>query len=1645
MDDAPDLIGFLAGFHELRSKPRPRYADERADVLWAHRLPRKAAGVRSPFVGGEPEPWLAVAKPPPPHPPSLGDDRLAPWLAGVDLADPEREPALRDAPAHPGEGNAAEVCEEEVAREAEAGGKPETSADDPCADWASGGEPAGGALEGEGREAVPAVAGATQATVEPYPRAEAEEALARWLAERWRPWAEEERRRRSHADLWRWLDRARRRLEEAPERYELVLAMGLLQWSEVRSPGVGEEGEEEDTGRGKEGATAVRRHLLVAPLELEFAAERGEIRLLSAGRFRLELDMLPAELRPRVEPSRLDRICEALEDDPGNVAPLAEFLNLIGNQLAPDAVIEPEQWEPPMVEGTQPHLCAAPAFVLWERRETGFAELCGQLWDAREALEQAGDAWRLLLGDVGADSPAADAPAEASAREVQRCYFPLPANEEQRRIAELLDRHPLVLVKGPPGTGKSQTIANLICHLLARGERVLITAHAPRALEVLRDKLPESLRPLCVAALGASREEQRILEESLGGILERADRDAPEALEREARRLEERLGALEAEQAEVINEQVALREAEVHPLELAGRYRGKPAEIARQLAEEAETLDWGLAVAADAPFPLSDSELDELAALLPDLAPRRGELAQDLGPDDLPDAPTFARWLQEAAAFEAQWDSDPLATLALSEIEALEEAVARLEVLAAPLEDHGGAFAKAVGDLMGGQAERWIALCAALRGARERAANPALEEVTWLETCERARLVKDLDIRIQHLEAGKWRGLGPLGPAPMRTTRHLLRSCRVAGRPPRTLEALRLLRDRLALEEELAGLCRDLGVEAPATWEGKRAWLASCGEALEPVLAFFGEGAGERLRDCAELRAALASTGGRLEARRRLEKAARQRRARDARAALRGLAERLAGAAAAEGAHPVVAELGLAVQEQSVESWERALDGRAALLAERRRLERAEELLAALEADCPGIGTRLWEFADQGKGQAHFVRLRDAWLHAATRARIRCLADPQRAQVLERRLAQIEEEIARTTTELVACRAWAAFLARFRGSVREDLVTWRNTLRRLGKGAGKHAAQHRRDVRRYMERCASAIAAWILPLWRVWQSARSEVGQFDTAIVDEASQASLEALLLFALARRVVVVGDDKQNSPEAVGVPEEKIQGLIRSHLRNHPHASEFRPDASLYDHADRIAPGRVVLRQHFRCVPEIIAFSNRLCYTEAPLIPLRQPEPDRLPPLTSVLVREGHCRGERSHLLNEPEAEALVVTLCRLVKDPRYRGKTFGVISLQGQAQAQYIERLLAERLDERVFAERRLRCGTPASFQGDERDVILLSMVIAPNKRFRALGSAADQRRYNVAMSRARDQVWLFHSVTLEQLNPDDLRAQLLRHFFDPGVAPEVLAEEKRLEEALMRDREAGLNPPYPYESWFEVDVALALLQRGFRVRSQVVEEPYRIDLVVEGDHARLAVECDGDEWHGADRYAADLARQRQLERAGWRFVRVRASSFYADRQAALEAVAEAAAALGIRPWGRRPAAPPEAEDTESAPLALAEEHSAGQSGVDCPAAPLAPAVGGAAGRPAGGGNGQILPDPRRVPRAQLEQALLHLLVVYAPVDRETLLRHYVTHCGEVERLGPRIRKTLEQALEHLVERRLVMRDGLDRLAPAQRLNG
>jgi very-short-patch-repair endonuclease len=221
---------------------------------------------------------------------------------------------------------------------------------------------------------------------------------------------------------------------------------------------------------------------------------------------------------------------------------------------------------------------------------------------------------------------------------------------------------------------------------------------------------------------------------------------------------------------------------------------------------------------------------------------------------------------------------------------------------------------------------------------------------------------------------------------------------------------------------------------------------------------------------------------------------------------------------------------------------------------------------------------------------------------------------------------------------------------------------------------------------------------------------------------------------------------------------------------------------------------------------------------------------------------------------------------------------------------AQAELIERKLVERLGEKEMELRRIRCGNAYHFQGDERNVMFVSLVVAAGegRRIGAMTRESDRQRMNVAASRAQDQLWCVRSVALDDLHPDDVRNQFIRHCQNPGRVDQAIAEAEAT-----------------FDSDFERDVFRRIAARGYRVRPQHRVGRFHIDLVIEGRRGRLAVELDGDAYHGPDRWEADRQRQAILERLGWTFHRIRGSAFYRDPNAALSGLWDHLESLGIQP--------------------------------------------------------------------------------------------------------------------------------------------
>ena len=318
--------------------------------------------------------------------------------------------------------------------------------------------------------------------------------------------------------------------------------------------------------------------------------------------------------------------------------------------------------------------------------------------------------------------------------------------------------------------------------------------------------------------------------------------------------------------------------------------------------------------------------------------------------------------------------------------------------------------------------------------------------------------------------------------------------------------------------------------------------------------------------------------------------------------------------------------------------------------------------------------------------------------------------------------------------------------------------------------------------------------------------------------------ADLWALPAILRGKHILVVGDDKQVSPDAGFIAAQRIQELKNRFLPDQPYGTEMTPEKSLYDLAARVfAAEQVMLREHFRCVPPIIAYSNRVFY-KGGIQPIRIPRmSERIdPPLVDIYVPSG---ARDTHDRNDEEAQAIAQEIEAVLGDERFANRSLGVVSMLGMDQAKHIDSVVRRRCDAAELMRRRFECGDARTFQGSERDIMFLSLVVDQQNCKAVSGNMFDQR-FNVAASRARDRMYLVRSVKIADLSDKDLRLTLLSHFDKP-----IIVDKEEAESLLDR-----------CESGFEQQVFKALKSKGYRVVPQVKTGAYRLDMVVEGGGGR-----------------------------------------------------------------------------------------------------------------------------------------------------------------------------------------------------------
>ena len=399
----------------------------------------------------------------------------------------------------------------------------------------------------------------------------------------------------------------------------------------------------------------------------------------------------------------------------------------------------------------------------------------------------------------------------------------------------------------------------------------------------------------------------------------------------------------------------------------------------------------------------------------------------------------------------------------------------------------------------------------------------------------------------------------------------------------------------------------------------------------------------------------------------------------------------------------------------------------------------------------------------------------------------------------------------------------------------------------------------------------------------------AEAAAFDLVIFDEASQiATWDAIGAVGRGRQVIIVGDPRQLPPTSFF--ERRSGDGDDAAVEVETHDLD-----SILDECLGAGVPTIELTWHYRSRHEsLIAFSNHTYYGGR-LVTFPSPVTnDRAVSFRHVADGVYARGGARTNLV---EARAVVAAALGELRAPVPR--SLGIVSFNAEQQS-LIEDLLdrARRDDptlERHFADdaaEPVLVKNLEGIQGEERDVMLFSLTYGPDAtgriglNFGPLNLAGGERRLNVAVTRAREQLIVFGSVRAEQLDLARSGAVGIAHL------KQFLSFAEHGARAFATAASASMGD---YDSPFEAQVAERLRRKGWVVRSQIGVSGFRIDLAVvdaEASGAYLAgVECDGATYHrGATARDRDRLRQQVLEALGWRVLRIWSTDWWtnADRE-------------------------------------------------------------------------------------------------------------------------------------------------------------
>lgn len=447
-----------------------------------------------------------------------------------------------------------------------------------------------------------------------------------------------------------------------------------------------------------------------------------------------------------------------------------------------------------------------------------------------------------------------------------------------------------------------------------------------------------------------------------------------------------------------------------------------------------------------------------------------------------------------------------------------------------------------------------------------------------------------------------------------------------------------------------------------------------------------------------------------------------------------------------------------------------------------------------------------------------------------------------------------------------------------------------------------------RFISKYNFEIFKGVKIWLLTPEVVSEIVPLQAGIFDLVIFDEASQMYVEkGLPSIHRAQKVVIAGDHKQLRPSNLGTGRMDYDDEDVVGDQEDDNASAALEEESLLDLA-RFKYQDVMLNFHYRSrYEELIAFSNYAFYKGRLYVSPNVDNPEK-PPIEYHKMDDA-IWANRSNIV---EAR-YVVELLKRILDERTNEETIGIITFNASQRdlimdliddqcaldQEFAAKIRAEMIREKDGEDIGLFIKNIESVQGDERDIIIFSIGYAKNsdgrliRNFGWLNQKGGENRLNVAVSRAKQKVYVIASFMPDELQVEDTKndgPKILKKYLQYAycISRRDTEGAKQILHSFGDDPNPGEN--ISFDSEFEMQVYDKLNERladkGYKVDTQVGVGGYSIDLAIKKNNQYiLAVECDGRTYHSSkSARERDYHRQKYLESRGWRIHRIWSTNWW-----------------------------------------------------------------------------------------------------------------------------------------------------------------